>query len=271
MVPITDRPPAPSTNDDVQPGNSAGGPLGKRARQRRGRRRFRRVDLDVRAEGLQRHRRAGDQPAAADWRDHGVNVRQVVDDLQADRPVAADEAIVVEGMDELALHPIGLVALDGAPAFLVRHLDDPGAEPLDGAKLGGRRRVHHEHAGRAAGLSRRQGHALGRIPGAHRPDAAGPLRRREVADGVVGAADLERADRLQRFELEIQVSRGFRLQAEARPPPHRSARGACEWRLHTPSRRPRGWFREKSDESLPGRFAKAQSMIVIAVARPSIN
>ena len=44
------------------------------------------------------------------------------------------------------------------------------------------------------------------------------LRRRQLADDVVGAADLERADRLQRFELEIQLRRprvGSRRQLDA--------------------------------------------------------
>ena len=95
------------------------------------------------------------------------------------------------------------VRLDRAPALVVGRLDDRRAEPLDGAQLGLGRGVHHHHAAARAGLARGERDALRGVAGADRPDAvARAARRGSRAHGVVGAADLERADRLQRFELE---------------------------------------------------------------------
>ena len=48
----------------------------------------------------------------------GVDVRQVLENLERRRAVAADEIVVVERMDEAAVHAIGLMRLDGAPAFV---------------------------------------------------------------------------------------------------------------------------------------------------------
>ena len=58
---------------------------------------------------------------------------------------------------------------------------------------------------RAPTLLRRERDALRGVAGADRPDALGELARRQLPHGVVGAADLEGADRLQRFELEVDL------------------------------------------------------------------
>ncbi len=47
--------------------------------------------------------------------------------------------------------------------------------------------------------------ALAGVSGAHRPDAVAPLVCAELSDGIVRAADLEGADRLERLELEIDI------------------------------------------------------------------
>src|SRR5687768_4496491 len=150
----------------------------------------------------------GQQATAAEGGDHRVDVRQVFDDFEADRAVAADEPVVVERMDERAGHAFGPVLLDRAPALLVGTLDDGGAEPFDGPEFRLRRRVHDHDAARRAGGARRQGHTLRGVARAHRPDTSGQLRRGEVADRVVGAANLERTDRLQRFQLEKDLGPG---------------------------------------------------------------
>ena len=142
------------------------------------------------------------QPAATEGRDDGVDVRQVFEDLETDRAVAADEVIVVEGMDEVSLHAIGAMLLDRAPALVEGRLHDRRAEPLDGAQLGLGRRVHHQDAAAGADLSRRERDALRGVPGTDRPHAVCEFGRRQLAHGVVGATDLEGSDRLQRFELE---------------------------------------------------------------------
>ena len=67
------------------------------------------------------------------------------------------------------------------------------------------RRVHDEDAAARAKLLRCERDALGGVPRADRPDALAQLAWRQLAHGVVGAADLERADRLQGFELEVDL------------------------------------------------------------------
>ena len=76
-------------------------------------------------------------------------------------------------------------------------------------ELGLRRGVHDEHRTGGAHRPRRERDALGCVAGAHRPDAPGAFPRRELPDGVVRAADLERPDRLQRLQLEVEL-RGAR-------------------------------------------------------------
>ena len=48
----------------------------------------------------------------------------------------------------------------------------------------------------------RERDALAGVSGADRPDTITPLVRAELSNGVVRAADLERANRLKRLELE---------------------------------------------------------------------
>ena len=85
-------------------------------------------------------RDAGEQPAAAERRDHRIDVRQILDDLQRHRAVAADEVVVVERVHQPAGHAIGPVVLDRPPALVEGRLDDRRAEPLDRRELGLRAR-----------------------------------------------------------------------------------------------------------------------------------
>jgi hypothetical protein len=64
-----------------------------------------------------------------------------------------------------------------------------------------RRRRHHDH-GADAELLRRQRHALGVVAGRGADHAALALRRRQVGDLVVGAAQLEAEYRLHVLALE---------------------------------------------------------------------
>ena len=205
MLASTDRPPAPSTNDACQPAKVLCLPGSERLSQ--GRRRFRFGGINFRFRPLAAHDTgdAGKQPAAAERCDDRVDVGKVLENLEAGRSVAADEMVVVERVYEVALHPIRAMLLDRAPALVEGRLHDGGAEPADGAKLRLRRRVHDEDAAARAQLLRREGDALGGVPRTDRPDALAQLARRQLAHGVVGAADLERADGLQGFELEVDL------------------------------------------------------------------
>jgi hypothetical protein len=105
-------------------------------------------------------------------------------------------------MDEEAVHPVRPVCFDRAPAFLVRRLDDGRAEPLDGVQLRRRGRVHDEDTARGASHPGGKRHALRGVARADGPDALRELVGRQVSNRVVGAADLERADRLERLEFQ---------------------------------------------------------------------
>ena len=110
-------------------------------------------------------------------------------------------------------------AITVLPALVVARAHDRRAQPLDGVHLGRRRRVHHHHRAGRADLARGQRHALRRVAGADRPDAVLQFVRRELPDRVVGAADLEGADRLQHLELQVQLANaapGVELDANER-------------------------------------------------------
>jgi hypothetical protein len=76
-----------------------------------------------------------EQPAAAERRDDRVDVGQILEDLEARRGVAGDEAVVVERVHEMPAHAIRGVRLHRPPALVVGGANDRGAEPLDGADL----------------------------------------------------------------------------------------------------------------------------------------
>ena len=86
-----------------------------------------RVDPCFGPQRPQPDRYPGEQPAAAQRRDNGIDVRQIFEDLQRDRAVSADEVVVVERVHEMPRHAVGAVVLDGSPALVERGLDDRGA------------------------------------------------------------------------------------------------------------------------------------------------
>ena len=85
-----------------------------------------------RTPGLQRAHHdadAGQQAAAAERGDHGIHVRQVLENLEARRGVAGDEVVIVERMHEVAAHARRGVRFHRLPALVVAGRDDGGAEP----------------------------------------------------------------------------------------------------------------------------------------------
>src|SRR3954452_3480919 len=114
--------------------------------------------------------------------------------------------------------------LDRAPAFVVRRPDDRRAETIDGAELGVGCGVHHHHAAPRAGLLGGERDALRGISGPPRPAPAGEWLRRKPTHRVIAAANLERADGLERFQLEKNLGnvRSGRAQRNQR----RATRGA---------------------------------------------
>src|SRR5947208_1188641 len=79
-------------------------------------------------------------PAATERDDARVQIGQVLQDLQPDRAVARDHAVVIEGVEEGQVLQTGIAAvLEGLPPALARHPLDAPAEPLDRPYLRRRR------------------------------------------------------------------------------------------------------------------------------------
>ena len=148
----------------------------------------------------------GDQAAAADPDHHDVQVRNVLEQLQADRAVAGDDRRVVERVDEL--EALGVAD----PLHLGEGLADVG--PMqDDSRAVAETRVHlradgtggHGHGDRNA--SRPAGPGVG-LPGVSRREgdhAAGPGCLGQRGDPVGHAARLERAGLLEVLRLEVQA------------------------------------------------------------------
>ncbi len=143
------------------------------------------------------------------------------------------------GGDRLG-HPLALVA--GDP-------DDDDLRAIGGhpVALDGRRVGRHDDDGRGAEQSRRAGHALGVVARRVGDDAARELGVGQRRDGVVGAADLEGADRLERLRLQVSPRArgperderrpdGRRRAGDPRPPGSRRARPARRSRRRHPQR-----------------------------------
>ena len=202
---------------------------GNRRRQRRSGLGLGCIHPHVRLQLAYRRRDARQQSAAAERRDDRVDVRKILEDFEPRRRVAGDEPVVVERMNEMAGHPIRSVRLDGPPAFVVRRAHDGGAEAFDRANLRIGRRVHHHHRAARADFPCGEGDALSRVAGAHGPHAFAELLRRQLTDHVIRAADLERADWLKHFELQVDLGlrvRRARSDVWLEPDERRADRGA---------------------------------------------
>ena len=112
---------------------------------------------------------------------------------------------------------VGAVRFDRAPALVVGGADDRRAEPLDRADLRLGRGVHHHDRAARADLARRERHALRGVAGADGPDAvARAASGGQLPDDVVGAADLERPDRLQQLRASGTAPASARRQPSSR-------------------------------------------------------
>ena len=160
-------------------------------------------DAHVRAALLQRERRAADEPAAAHRDDHGVDVGDVVEDLEAHRSLARDDERVAVGVDER----LSLLALDPVRERerVVVHLafeEDLGAVRAAHADDRVRHAARHDDRRGRAEPVRGVRHALGVAAGRRGDDAPQAGCVVERRDLVQRAAHLERARRLERLDLE---------------------------------------------------------------------
>ena len=164
------------------------------------------LDADDACLGPERPDRRRDparQPAATDRDEDDRDIRQVLDELEPDRPLAGDDPIVVERRDDLE-PALGCELLGHLLALVAGRADDHdlgavGRHPLalDRRRVGG----HHDH-GRRPQQASRSSDALGMVARRVGDDAAPALLRGQGRDRGVGASQLERPDRLEGFGLQ---------------------------------------------------------------------
>jgi hypothetical protein len=164
-------------------------------------------DAQVGADRLRRRRHAGDQPAAADRDDEGVDRRLLGEHLERDGALAGDDREVVERMDDRR------AALGGEPEAVdagvlegVALEHDLGAEAARVLDLDARREARHHDRRRDAhplGVVRDRLRVVARRDGEH---ATGALGRRQLRHLVERAALLERCRELQVLELEKDLA-----------------------------------------------------------------
>ncbi|MNS88116.1 hypothetical protein D3C72_1220800 [compost metagenome] len=161
-------------------------------------------DLRLGAQETDDGRHPRRQTAAADRDEDGVDrVGVLAQDLQPDRALSGDHVRVVERVDEgcagLLFQGAG-VGVGVVEAVAVQ--DDVSAERLDRRHLDARRGGRHDDGRGRAAFRRRQRHALRVIARRGADDAARQLGLAQGGDLVVGAANLEREDRLQVLALQ---------------------------------------------------------------------
>jgi hypothetical protein len=157
------------------------------------------------------------EPSASVRRDDGVGVAQVLEDLERDCPVARHHGVVAEGVDVEPVEPFeGPRPKDLVP-LVERDLDHLAAQAPDRLDLGLRSRVRKDDRAADAELAGPPGDALRHVSRARRPNAALELLWRGEEERVPRAAQLERADRLEALELEVDLSGCvFELEAHER-------------------------------------------------------
>ena len=163
-------------------------------------------DARGRSKRLEGRRHTAGQPPATDGHEDHRDIGHVLRDLQPDRALPGDDPIVVEWRDDREAS-LSRDRLRDSLAFIGRradhdHLRTVGLHP---GALHSRRIGRHDHDREAAQDARGAGDALGMVARGVGDDASRSLIRRECRDRVVGAADLERTDRLQALRLEELV------------------------------------------------------------------
>ena len=161
-------------------------------------------DLHLGPQRPQRETDARREAAAADRNDDRLDLGQLLDELEADRPLARDHHRVLERMHErrAGLLDVGDRRRD---RVLERRADQLGARAVVARRLDLRHRRLRGHEDRRLdpGLARRPGDGLAVISGAGSDDARLALGLAQRADLVDGAADLEGARALERLGLQV--------------------------------------------------------------------
>ena len=151
----------------------------------------------------------GCETAAADGDQHRLRLGCLLRQLEADRPLPCDDALVLERVHERRTRPLD-VRLRGRDGLLERLAGELRRATVRPRRLDLRHRcvLRHEDRRVDAGLARGPRDGLAVVPGARGGHACAALLLAERRDRVVGAADLERARALEVLGLEEHLASG---------------------------------------------------------------
>src|SRR5574341_2500917 len=136
----------------------------------------------------------------------GLDLRKLLDDFERDGRLPGDDVRMVERRDDgESLLRRDLLGRDAAVFGRAAREHDLPAPPLHALDLRRRRGLGHGHDGPHAELLGGIGDRLAVIAGGVRDDPALARGVSEFPDGIVCAADFERADRLLVLELEMSA------------------------------------------------------------------
>ena len=136
-------------------------------------------------------RDAAAQPSAAEGHDDRVNLRQVFNDLQADRSIAGDNRRITDGMNHSTGQSLEAMRHNDLPPFIKWNFHDPRAVALDRVELDFRRMIGDDHAARNAHAMSNVRKSLGHVPGAGGVNAVGEHFRLGGSHRVSRATHLE--------------------------------------------------------------------------------
>src|SRR5262249_239983 len=170
---------------------------------------------------LQRDANPGAEPSASVRDDDRVQVRQVFKKLEANRSIAGDDRRVAHRVNEKSFHSLESMLDDHLPPALEGNLDDPGAKPRDGSQFGFWRVFRHDDRAPNPEPAGVPGHPLRHVPGASGPYALFQLRIVRHRQRVSRAPQLERANRLEILQLEVDLRWRFGVEPYQRAPQNR--------------------------------------------------
>src|SRR5713226_9419652 len=190
-------------------------------RERRGKGRGRvhlaAIDPDLGTKAPYRGSDAAAQPAAAKWNEHCIHVGEVLEDLKADGAVAGHDVHIARRVDEMSgLERRVAMGRHHVPPFVVRQRDRLRPESLDGFQLHARGAVRDDRGAPDAKPPGVPRETLGHVAGAGCVDAGRQRRRIEHSERIRAAPNLERADRLQVLQLQVELARAAVLQSDQR-------------------------------------------------------
>jgi len=165
------------------------------------------------AAGLDDSANTRDQPSAADRGDHDVEITDVFEQLEGERPLTGDDVVVVEWRNEHApvLSTIDFATVAGSSGAAIVEMELPPVAFDSGNLHLGRVGRNHDGGGCTHhGGSQRHGRTV--VAGGEGDDAGLPLCRGQLEHPVQRPAELERAGSLEALELDVHLCLARRIE-----------------------------------------------------------